>query len=89
MSDAETDGTVEDDLPDVQAMRTHEGDWQRSLNVGARRLLSDPDAVSVTVTYDDGSQVIFHRTPSQPSEWHLLAAATRAARPRSGRRGKS
>lgn len=35
--------------------------WTPSKNTGAKDLLEDSDAVSVTITYDDGSQVIFRR----------------------------
>lgn len=50
-------------LPNIIAMRVHEAAWEPSHNVSAKRLLLDNEAVSVTVTYDDGSQVVFHRWP--------------------------
>jgi hypothetical protein len=45
----------------IEAMSVNQGVWYPSDNAAVKRLLSDPDMVSVTVTYDDGSQIIFRR----------------------------
>lgn len=45
----------------VMAIRVHESLWHPSLNDGAKRLLADFEVVSVIVTYDDGSQIVFQR----------------------------
>jgi hypothetical protein len=45
----------------VMALRVHESVWYPSQNVQAKRLLADHEVVSVTVTYDDGSQIVFQR----------------------------
>jgi hypothetical protein len=49
------------DYPEVMAMRVHDAVWLPSDNVAARRILADADAVGLTVTYDDGSQIVFAR----------------------------
>ena len=50
---------------EIIAMRVHQGVWVPSENDAARHVLSDPDAVSMTVTYDDGSQIVFQRKPDE------------------------
>lgn len=37
--------------------------WEPSANDAAELILADHDAVLVTVTYDDGSQIVFRRIP--------------------------